>query len=342
VTVGFVTWDVAWQQALYGEDGFYRRAGGAPSSHFRTSVHASPLLARALAELARLCDLTRVVDVGSGRGELLTALADVDPDLDLVGVDVVGRPATLPERAQWLVSAGGASLRLGPDVCSRALVVAHEWLDDVPCPVVEVDSSGRWRQVEVDPASGMERLGAVATPAQQRWLDRWWPAGLPGSRAEVGLTRDVAWADLVGRSADSVLVAVDYSHDRAARPAGGTLASYRAGHVVPPLPDGTCDVTAHVALDSVARSGQAAGAGSTMLTRQRDVLRRLGVTAERPDPSSARGDPVGYLGRLEMAGEAAELLDPAGLGGFGWLLQSRGPWPAGWTGFDSTAAGSAG
>lgn len=342
MTGGFVTWDVAWQQALYGDEGFYRRAGGAPSSHFRTSVHASPLLAGALAELARLCGLGRVVDVGSGRGELLTALADVDPDLGLVGVDVVGRPAGLPERAQWLVSGGGASLRLGPDVCSRALVVAHEWLDDVPCPVVEVDSSGRWRQVEVDPATGTERLGAVATAAQKQWLDRWWPAGEPGSRAEVGLTRDRAWADLWGRSPDSVLVAVDYSHDRAARPAGGTLAGYRAGRVVPPVPDGTCDVTAHVALDAVARAGEAAGASSMVLTRQRDVLRGLGVTAERPDPSSAGDDAADYLARLELAGEAAELLDPAGLGGFGWLVQSRGPWPAGWTGFDSTAAGSAG
>jgi SAM-dependent MidA family methyltransferase len=342
LTGGFVTWDVAWQRALYGGDGFYRRAGGAPSSHFRTSVHASPLLAGALAELARRCGLGRVVDIGSGRGELLTALADADPDLGLVGVDIVGRPAALPERAQWLVSAGGASSRLGPEVCSGALVVAHEWLDDVPCPVAEVDSSGRWRQVEVDPATGTERLGAVVTGAQQQWLDRWWPAGEPGSRAEVGLTRDRAWADLVGRATDSVLVAVDYSHDRAARPAGGTLAGYRTGHVVPAVPDGTCDITAHVALDAVARAGEAAGASSTVLTRQRDVLRRLGVTAGRPDPSSARGDAAGYLARLALAGEAAELLDPAGLGSFDWLLQSQGPWPAGWTGFDSTAAGSAG
>jgi SAM-dependent MidA family methyltransferase len=207
---------------------------------------------------------------------------------------------------------------------------------------VEVDSSGRWRQVEVDPATGTERLGTVATQAQQRWLDLWWPAGEPGSRAEVGLTRDSAWADLVARSADSLLVAVDYSHDRAARPAAGTLAGYRAGRAVPPIPDGTCDVTAHVALDAVARAGQAAGATSTVLARQRDVLRRLGVTAERPDPSSARDDAAGYLARLELAGEAAELLDREGFGDFGWLLQSRGPWPAGWTGFDSTAGGSAG
>jgi SAM-dependent MidA family methyltransferase len=342
LTTGFASWDVAWQQALYGDGGFYRRAGGAPAAHFRTSVHASPLLAEALAELARLCGLTRVVDIGSGCGELLTALADVDPDLGLVGVDVVDRPEGLPERARWLVSTGGGSLSLAPNDCSRALVVAHEWLDDVPCPVVEVGPAGRWRQVEVDPATGTERLGAVATSAQQRWLDRWWPVGPPGSRAEVGLTRDRAWADLVARCPGSVLLAVDYSHNRSARPATGTLTGYCAGRVVLPVPDGTCDITAHVALDAVALAGEAAGARSTVLTRQDDVLRRLGVTAQWPDPSSARVDAAGYLARLALAGEATELLDPAGLGGFGWLLQSRGPWPAGWTGFDSTAAGSAG
>jgi SAM-dependent MidA family methyltransferase len=334
VTSGFVAWDVAWRQALYGDEGFYRRAGGAPARHFRTSVHASPLLAGALARLARACGLSRVVDIGSGRGELLTSLSDVDPNLELIGVDVVDRPAGLRGLAQWLVSEGGGAVGLAPGVGCGALVVAHEWLDDVPCPVVQVDPAGRWRQVEVDP-TGRERLGAVATDAQQTWLARWWPAAPPGSRAEVGLSRDGAWTDLVGSCAGSLLVAVDYGHTQDARPSCGTLTGYRAGRVVPPVPDGTCDITAHVALDAVARAGEAAGAARTVLARQRDVLRRLGVTAERPDPSSARDDPAAYLARLALAGQAAELLDPAGLGGFGWLLQSRGPWPEGWSGFDS-------
>jgi SAM-dependent MidA family methyltransferase len=132
-----------------------------------------------------------------------------------------------------------------------------------------------------------------------------------------------------------VLVAVDYQHERADRPPAGSLVGYRAGRVVPALPDGTCDVTAHVALDAVARAGEAAGAARTLVPRLRYVIRRLGVTAGRPDPSSARDDPAAYLARLALAGQAAELLDPAGLGGFGWLLQSRGPWPEGWSGFDS-------
>jgi len=90
-------WHDAWQDALYGPAGFYRSA--APADHFRTSVHASPVLAQALSRLARACGLGRLVDVGSGRGELLAAVADVDPGLTLVGVDVVDRPA--PSFRRW-------------------------------------------------------------------------------------------------------------------------------------------------------------------------------------------------------------------------------------------------
>jgi SAM-dependent MidA family methyltransferase len=336
VTERFVPWQSAWHEALYGARGFYRHAEG-PAAHFRTSVHASQLLAAALARLARDCGLRRVVDVGSGRGELLTALADVDPGLELVGTDVVDRPPALVERARWLVSPGGAALPHDRTVLRDALVVAHEWLDDVPCPVVEavvgavvgavVEEAGSsgWRQVLVDPVTGGERLGDDVPPEQEAWLDRWWPSGEPGSRAEVGLPRDEAWAELVAAADGSVLLAVDYAHDRQARPPQGTLLGYRHGRVVPAVPDGSCDITAHVALDAVARAGEEAGAIGTVLTTQRAALRRLGLRAEPPSTSSARLDPVAYLAALQRAGEAAELLDPDGLGAFGWLLQSCGP-----------------
>lgn len=317
----FDPWDVAWHDALYGDDGFYRRAS--PAATFRTGVHASGLLAVALARLARRSGLSCVVDVGSGRGELLTGVADADPDLGLVGVDVVERPPTLPQRAQWLVSPGGAMLPPG-SAFQGALVVAHEWLDDVPCAVVEVDPSGGWRQVEVERTTGRERLGEPATAEQLAWLARWWPAGEVGSRAEVGSSRDAAWASLVARCERSLLVAVDYSHARESRPAGGTLAAYGGGRAVAPVPDGSCDVTAHVALDAVAHAGASAGATTTVLTTQRDALRELGISAGRPDPSSAGDDPAAYLLALQHSGQAAELLDAGGLGGFGWLLQQRG------------------
>jgi hypothetical protein len=54
---------------------------------------------------------------------------------------------------------------------------------------------------------------------------------------------------------------------------------------------------------------------------QREALRLLGVSGARP---AYGGDPGGYLRGLADAGAAAELLDPAGLGGFTWLVQWKG------------------
>ncbi|MEO7745682.1 MAG: SAM-dependent methyltransferase [Actinomycetota bacterium] len=306
-------WQDAWHDALYGAEGFYR--SNAAAGHFRTSVHAGPLLAGALARLAASCGLRRVVDVGSGRGELLGSLADADPRLALLGVDVVARPPGLPSSADWLVAPGGADLP--PDLDARdALVVAHEWLDDVPCPVLQLDDDGALRVVSVA-ADGTEHLGDRAGPDEQAWAARWWPTTRAGDRVEVGLPRERAWADLVARAGGSVLVAVDYAHDRLARPSAGTLVGYRDGRAVPPVPDGTCDITAHVALDTLSGAG--------VRTTQRAALQALGVDATRPSIGLATTDPMAYLAALARAGEAAELLDPDGLGGFGWLVVSRGP-----------------
>ncbi|GAA4574592.1 SAM-dependent methyltransferase [Planotetraspora kaengkrachanensis] len=318
----WVTWRDAIQEALYGDDGFYRRER--PDQHFRTSVHASPSFARALLELTCRVDaalgrppMIDFVDVGSGDGLLAARiLAAAPPDLAVrlrvTAVDLSGRPEDLDERIAWASSVPATV---------EGLVVANEWLDNIALDVAEQTQSGP-RLVLVDPATGDERLGPVPDAADLEWLERWWPMCSTGCRAEIGRPRDEAWASVLVRLSRGTAVAVDYAHNRDRRPPLGTLAGYRGGSLVPAVPDGTCDITAHVALDACAAAGEAAGAASTTLTTQRDALRELGIRGERPSLELAGHDPTGYLRALSRASEEAELIDPSGLGGFGWLSQS--------------------
>lgn len=310
-------WKKAWDAALYGPGGFFRRES--PAAHFRTSVHASPLFARAVVELVRRAGLDTLVDVGAGRGELLREAHRIDPTLTLLGVEVSERPKDLPGAVDW-------SPVLPSEV--EGVVIANEWLDNIPCHVVEVDPSGVPRVVHVDPSTGQETLGSRLTDravpgSLAQWCDRWWPldGAEPGTRAEVGTTRDEAWADVVRRVTRGVAVAVDYGHLASDRPPLGSMRSYRNGREVDVLPNGSRDVTAHVAVDSLAARVQG------VVLHQREALRALGVSGERPDLALATSDPQGYVRALAEAGEAGELTDRMGLGGFWWVLSTVGDVP---------------
>jgi len=299
-------------EALYGDGGFYR-AAGAPAAHFRTAAHVSPAWSQAWRQLLERVDSALggktfvVVEKGAGGGELLAALAaDAPRRWRLVGVDVCPRPTGLPARVEWREEP--------PDAFVGALL-AVEWLDVVPVDVVERTEAGL-RLVEVAP-DGRERAELPVPRDDEEWLARWWRTAEVGDRAEVGRSRDDAWADAVARVTRGVAVAVDYAVEPR-RDVAGTLTGYREGRQVLPVPDASCDLTAHVRMDSCA---QAVGGVESMLLSQRDALQRLGVTGRRP---SYDGDARSYLTELSRAGADAELLDPGGLGGFTWLLQAKG------------------
>lgn len=295
------TWSDAWEEALYGPSGFFLREE--PLAHFRTNA-AVPLFAEAVRRLAGLVDdaLGRpdpfdVVDLGAGRGELLAGLPDVPARWRLTPVDL----------------APGMRKDVPP---VTGLLVANEWLDNVPMDVL---CDGRLVLVSTD---GRESPGA---PLTSEWAERWWPRSdlsgsqralarsrpdtSPGSphRVELGASRDLAWAAAVARVRRGIAVAVDYGHTRDDR--RPTLTGYRHGRQVPPVPDGRCDLTAHVALDAVAE------ATGGVVVPQREALAALGISAALPPSHSPS-----YASLLQRASQARELLDPDGLGGFGWVL----------------------
>jgi SAM-dependent MidA family methyltransferase len=287
-------WREAWTEALYGDEGFFRRE--VPGDHFRTNV-ALPPFATAVRRMADLLDRALglpdpfdVVDVGAGRGELLRQLGAVPARWRLTGVDVAD--ADVPFAWSHEI----------PEL--TGLLLANEWLDSVPLEVLEDG-----RQVLVDSA-GAESAGP---PLRSPWAERWWTGD---GRVEVGESRDLAWQHAVSRVRRGAAVAIDYGHLLADR--RPTLTGYRQGRQVPPVPDGSCDLTAHVALDACA-----AATGARLL-RQADVLPALGLAAELP----AAGHPA-YAVELERVSQVRVLLDPTGLGGFGWLVQSVGV-DAGW------------
>jgi SAM-dependent MidA family methyltransferase len=299
-------WREAWQDALYGPCGFYRRPEG-PAGHFTTSTHGplGVVFAEAIAATADQEGCGLVVDVGAGRGELLGSLAVLRPDLRLLGVDIVDRPADLPGSVEWLVSPGGAALPPELTNLRGALVVAHEWLDVVPCTIAEVDDDDVLREVLVDSA-GVETLGGPVSEWELSWANRWWGHRQPGDRVEIGATRDDAWEDLVDRVERGTLVAIDYA--QGALPAG-TFTAYAGGIQTTPVPDGSYDLTAHVVMESLLLDDR---------IRQADMLRGLGFSAKTPPHEVSRTDPVAYLHGLAHASAVTELVDPRGLGAFVW------------------------
>jgi SAM-dependent MidA family methyltransferase len=321
-------WRAAMAAALYGPGGFFTGSASVPRDHFRTSVHASPLFAEAVTRLLLRVDeaLGRprrldFVDVGAGRGELAAAvLAALPPHVRgrarVTAVELAARPPDLPDGVDWTPT---------PPTGTVGLLFANEWLDNVPLDIAAVDDTGAARYVLVD-AAGTERLGPPVEGPDAAWLARWWPlAGAPpGTRAEIGRTRDEAWAAAVARVDAGLAVAVDYGHLIGSRPPIGTLTGYRAGRQVPPVPDGSCDLTAHVAFDALAAAPvmptvDRASPVPSKLFEQREALRALGIDGGRPPRTLASQDPGAYLRALARAGEAAELTDPAGLGGLTWI-----------------------
>jgi SAM-dependent MidA family methyltransferase len=312
----WLTWREATERALYGDGGFYLRS--APATQFRTSVHASPRFAHAVLALLTEVDTALgrpstldLVDVGAGRGELMGQIAAraTNERLHLTAVELAASPADLPDGIAWTPT-------MPTDV--TGLVIANEWLDNVPVDVAELTPDGP-RLLLVDPATGDQRPGPPVPADDAAWLTRWWPLAEVGDRAEIGRPRDDAWATVVSRLRRGMAVAIDYGHRLSARPSAGTVSGYRDGRQVPPLPDGSCDITSHVALDACAAAVQA---DDSRLTTQREALRALGIRAQAPPTELARTDPPGYLRALAAAGEERELIDSDGLGGFHWLIHT--------------------
>src|SRR5215831_7803038 len=296
-----MTWREAMRAALYGPAGFYAR-GEPPSRHFRTSVHVSSAYAGAMLVLLRAVDATLghpgrldLVDVGAGRGELLVQLLsmlnEAAPDRSLAtriavrAVEITPRPAGLDPCIRWQASLPTAI---------TGLVIASEWLDNIPLDVVELTPDGP-RLVLVETESGAERPGPPPRPADLAWARAWWPLHSPGDRAEIGRTRGRARGARRPRRVTRHHGARRARRVRGGRP-GGAGDHHRAHHPAPGAARAGGD-----------RPPAPAGAGG----RRPGGLR----TGAVPGGGGSRADRRQRAGRIRLAGPGRGAGHPGAAGG---------------------------
>ena len=214
-------WRDAMAEALYRPgDGFFTRPGPGPAGHFRTSAHTGPTFARAIATLIADVDAALghperldVVDVGAGRGELLTLLLDQPRAPRTVSADG-GRTRAASGRTAATLSPGGTTSRRTSPACFWRPSGWTTFRSTSPFRTVD-----GWRYVLVDDV-GDESPGPPVDARDEAWIARWWPAG---ERVEIGDPRDRAWADAIAHIDRGLALAIDYGHTSAARPPLGTL-----------------------------------------------------------------------------------------------------------------------
>lgn len=273
-------WDQAWELSAFGPSGFYRREQ--PQEHFRTAVTSGRVVAQLVSNyldaLLQQYDVVQVDDLGAGSGQLLEDLLawatarDMASRVSLRGFDLRPRPAHLDQRINWITGDLRTTLpHLAP---ITGVALAHELLDDLPCPILELDGDGRPHLLLAE--EGEPVLGAVLDTRQDhesrqhmtaeidpellyswyRWAATWWPLERPWMRCEVGLSRDLLWTTIVEHVQSGWALAIDYGHLRSERSAGtwdgGSCIGYRRGRAVAPRADGLRNLTAHVAMDSLA------------------------------------------------------------------------------------------
>jgi SAM-dependent MidA family methyltransferase len=248
------------------------------------------MIARMLAELVdRHEEIRGVVDIGAGSGRLLEELSTIRPELDLIGIDLRKRPKGLASQIGWAQdlwdvrygcwTSGEAGAALASQ--DPVMIICCEWLDDLPCPVATRQADG-WREVIIND-DGEEQAGPRLSSEQLDWADRWWP---DGDRAEIGITRERAWAELVKMiiKRGGCALMIDYGHTAQYRPVTGSLAAYRDGRALEPVPGSSVNLTAHVAVDSIRAAGEEVGGSTAFCGLQNEVVPELLQSESHPDP----------------------------------------------------------
>ncbi|MHB8463611.1 MAG: SAM-dependent methyltransferase [Acidimicrobiales bacterium] len=338
--------------ALYGPGGFYVGGGGAGRDRdYLTSPALGGLfgsvVARAIDERWERCgrpDPWIVVEAGAGSGALAKTVLAADPAcapaLRYVAVEIspvlraaAARALPIDDPAQVLGPVIGDETPhhqggLGPLVTAVAempagpfvgVVLANELLDNLPFDVYERGETA-WLEIRV--GLDADQLTDVRVPAPAD-VD----AHLCALAADAKVGSRVPWQHAarewlrgaIGRAERGGVIVIDYGRSTAEMAAAGDwLRTYRAGGPgAPPLESlGAQDITADIGVDQLALIDH-----PLRVSTQADWLHAhgLGELAAQAAAAWRERAQIGDLRALQARsrlGEAAALVDPAGLGGF--------------------------
>ena len=326
----------SWVEAWTGSaNTFY--SGQWPADHFATAPSHSTAVAEGLVHhlsyaIEHLHDggyfgVIDVCEVGGGDGTLMTqvlALAvQQHPAVEFRSrvIELRPRPPQLASTIEWIH--GPMETHLPESI--RGLIFAHEVLDDVPLTLAQYDESLALRQVMVNSATGDEELGEPISAKDREWVSRWWPHQSVGGRVEIGASRDQVWAAIASTVSTGIAIAIDYAHNQEQRSLGsfarGTLTGFRNGYACQPVPDGSMNITAHVALDACAVAAERACTPrpvTTALSSQRDILGVLDYSDAPPQ------SPHDALVAIAQHSQRELVRDTQGFGAFAWLIHHIG------------------
>lgn len=339
--------------ALYSDAGGYYRRDFDPVGQrgdYITSPRLSPVFAFAVArlvrEFVRRCadEVCSVVDIGCGDGSLINAvwreLREVRRGVAFFGVDQ--SIARVPQSSR----AGGVSYVTSLGEVPRSspvLILSNELFDALPFGRLVQRSEALHELCVTRDESGA--LTWSERPADQRYLDYFRRRGIvlePGQFADVSLSWELLYKDVVASFASAMVVTFDYGHEEKALFRGrarryGTAVAYSGHQATRDLlaNPGKQDLTAHINFTDLRRAGEEAGYETLLFESQAMFLLRLGAVAHpllAPIEEGTTVDPQQAMAVIEARESAKRLILPDGPGlDVRVLVQARGMGADGWS-----------
>ncbi len=320
------------QEALYGEEGFYRRPrlSIGRDGDFITGSSCSPLFGRTTARLLRRLDEVLgfpadFVEAGPGNGDHLRAVLDALAGAGsrrFLACDRVERPL-----ADGVRFVGGVGQLPGV----RGLIFSYELFDALPVHRLRRSEDGDVEElgVTVD-ASG--RLAWQPIPPADPRLEAFLAASsvslVPGQIADISLDWEIVYRQLAAALAEGILVTCDYGFETAALfdprvRLHGTVAAYRAHRVHRDVlrAPGEQDLTAHVDFGRLRRTGEAAGLRTIAFLRQGVYLAAAGLFEDLARDPGHRAEAQELLAGEGMGESIRVLIQARGTKGQGDLIQ---------------------